>query len=93
MPITRPRISAGTVSCWGYNASGELGHGTSGGFRRTPVSVVGLTGAVAADAGANDTCVRLADGGARCWGDNGTGELGDGTTSPSSVPAAVLGVP
>jgi alpha-tubulin suppressor-like RCC1 family protein len=31
--------TAGGVQCWGYNFYGQLGNGTSGGFRSTPVEV------------------------------------------------------
>lgn len=44
--------------------------------------------------GAESACVRLASGSARCWGRNGSGQLGDGATAPSSVaaPVAVAGL-
>ena len=45
----------------------------------------------AADRG-NFTCAVLADGNARCWGYNGYGNLGDGTTSARYAPVAVQGV-
>ena len=37
------------------------------------------------------TCVVVSVGGAHCWGDNGFGRLGDGTTvNPRLSPVAVL---
>ena len=59
----------------------------------TPVAVTGITGAGAIDAGAAYSCARLGDGTARCWGNNSSGQLGDGTTINSSVPVAVTGLP
>ena len=43
--------SDGTVWAWGNNRGGQLGDGTSGNYRTTPVQVVGLTGVVGISAG------------------------------------------
>jgi hypothetical protein len=56
------------------------------------VSVAGLNNAVAITAGGEHTCALLADGTARCWGYNGFGQLGDGTTSSQSLPDTVIGL-
>ena len=49
------------------------------------------TGTDAISAGGYHTCA-LKDGGARCWGYNFYGQVGDGTTTNSSVPVAVSGL-
>lgn len=45
----------------------------------------------AISAGTNSACGVSTAGAAYCWGDNGYGELGDGTTTPSPRPVAVVG--
>ena len=42
------------------------------------------------EAGVYHSCEVLSSGTAKCWGQNGTGELGDGTTAQQSLPVAVL---
>lgn len=68
-----------TVKCWGGNFSGELGNGT---FvdSNVPVAVPGLLGATQITAGSyvDHTCVLVALGAAKCWGNNLYGELGNG---------------
>src|SRR5687767_10499435 len=80
----------GNVLCWGNNASGQIGDGTSGNIRNVPTAVPGITSAVAVAAGLNHTCVLLASGSVRCWGSNASGQLGVGSATPSSlVPVTV----
>jgi len=82
-------VADGTARCWGGNASGQLGDGTTTN-RSVPTAVSGLTNAVATDAVATLTCATLADGTARCWGSNVIGQLGDGTiVSRRTLPTTV----
>ena len=70
----------GTGRCWGGNAVGQLGIGTTGGSRLTSVAVSSALGsAVAISAGSQHTCALLANGSAMCWGSDSVGQIGDGT--------------
>lgn len=84
---------SGVVLCWGANGSGQLGDGTTT-TRRTPVAVSGLSGltTVAVVAGSYHSCALIADGSVRCWGGNGHGQLGDGTTTTRLTATTVTGL-
>lgn len=82
----------GAVLCWGYNAEGELGDGSTI-DRHVPTSVVGLSAGMSGlTAGGVHTCAWAPAGTLRCWGDNSRGQIGDGTTSPRATPVDVSGL-
>jgi alpha-tubulin suppressor-like RCC1 family protein len=83
---------AGAAYCWGRNTYGQLGDGTID-ARLTPTPVVGLSSGVASiSAGHSHTCAVTTAGAAYCWGLNGNGQLGDGTTTRRSTPTPVVGL-
>jgi alpha-tubulin suppressor-like RCC1 family protein len=83
-------ISDGTVWCWGDNSAGELGDGTVGAAALTPVKVLGLNDAIQISAGADFTCALESNGAVVCWGDNSSGEMGNGTVSLNPQPMPEL---
>jgi probable HAF family extracellular repeat protein len=86
--------SDGTVWAWGSNFSGQLGDGTTT-ARITPVLVgqvggIGLmTDAVAIATGMFHSLAIVDDGSVWAWGHNASGQIGNGTTSPSLTPTPV----
>ncbi len=101
-------LTTGGVDCWGANANGSLGDGSTSGpdgcvvpdCTTAPVAVVGvgdtgvLAGVGSLVADATSYCAVLTAGGVDCWGDGVYGELGSGNGAPldSPSPVQVVGV-
>jgi len=81
--------------CWGDDEWGQIGDGTATdgyyGGPLQPREVIGLDGGVAAMSVLGHVCALKTDGSLWCWGDNVSGELGNGTTIDSYVPIQVMG--
>jgi alpha-tubulin suppressor-like RCC1 family protein len=85
-------ISNGGMKCWGFNHDGQLGNG-EGSDRSRPVDVKGLTtGVKTMTAGWRHACAVTTGGGAKCWGNNHDGQLGDGTQIDRNIPQDVVGL-
>lgn len=89
--------TAGAVHCWGDNAHGQLGLGVQDppvdvwtGRAPGPAATGGIVFAQVF-AGGLITCGLTADGTAYCWGNNSSGQLGDGTLTARAAPTAVAG--
>lgn len=76
------------TSAWGWNGLGQMGTGTTV-DSRTPVTGVGVTGAVALAGGAYHSLALRADGTVWAWGWNGFGQLGDGSNATRSTAVRV----
>jgi len=83
-------LASGAVQCWGWNAYGELGNGSDNTNSSVPVSVTGISTAVAITAGLFHYCVVLRSGFVMCWGNNIAGQLGSVTQNYfSTIPVRV----
>jgi alpha-tubulin suppressor-like RCC1 family protein len=81
--------SDGTVLAWGNNQTGELGDGNAPLDASTPQPVVGLgsgSGVVEISTGFSHALARTSSGNLYAWGDDHSGQLGDGGTTDQSTP-------
>jgi len=86
-------LGSGTVMAWGENESGELGDGSINRGEEAPGAVSGLSGVTAVSAGGAHSMALLANDTVMTWGENKSGELGNGTAGePSPIPVAVSGL-
>jgi alpha-tubulin suppressor-like RCC1 family protein len=85
--------TGGFTHCWGNNASGQLGDGTST-STSTPVVTSTMSGVVGFALGTDSSCLVGSASGSHvlCWGANAFEQLGDGTTTPHSTPQATNAV-
>jgi hypothetical protein len=86
--------SDGTVWAWGSNSNGQLGNGaTTDSHIPVPVSgASGLLNVIGVAAGYNHAVALVNGGVIWVWGSNSNGQLGNGTTTDSSIPVQVGGL-
>lgn len=88
----------GTVYAWRQNSQGQLGLGVNNNDAYTsPVQVPGLSGIVAIAAGYRHSLALRNDGVVFAWGENASGQVGNGSLSTNAcactnAPAAVGGI-
>ena len=90
-------LSTGSVRCWGNNSFGQLGLGHTAhvGDDETPANAIVHVGGPVRQlvAGYFHTCALLSGtGGLRCWGLNGSGQLGYGNTADLTLPGGTVAV-
>jgi alpha-tubulin suppressor-like RCC1 family protein len=95
---------AGRLSCWGDNRFAQLGGGTCEWSRPEPLPVRELPpGITEVAVGGKTSCALTGDGLAWCWGDNTSGQVGNGSggggedvvptaTPVAGIPAEVIGI-
>jgi len=86
--------TAGEAYCWGDNMAGQLGIGTTDnvlGHNRVPTAVATTERFIQLSLGTRSTCGITTKHEAFCWGENGTGQIGDGTTLFRTAPTRVAG--
>jgi alpha-tubulin suppressor-like RCC1 family protein len=84
-------IKNGALFCWGDNAYGQLGDGTTT-DRTSPTQVTSMSANVTAiAAGGKHTCA-IQSGALKCWGDNASRQGGNGTSAIRMNPTQVVGL-
>jgi alpha-tubulin suppressor-like RCC1 family protein len=83
----------GACFAWGDNSFGQIGNGTVGAPQLSPVQISASNGEhlISVAAGDNHSLVSTTSGALLAWGNNASGQLGDGTRTNRSAPVAVLG--
>ena len=83
---------AGTISCWGNNTFGQLGNGQStsdfnddSADSPVPIKVADIANAEAITTSHFHSCALHQDGTISCWGNNSSGQLGNGNWLPQFV--------
>ena len=83
-------LTGGSVTCFGKNNNGQIGQSLSTTFSATPNAVT-LPGSASGVATGNDfTCATLVSGGVSCFGANGFGQIGTGSTSTRELIANLV---
>lgn len=83
--------SDGVVFCWGDDVSGQFVDGSSGGMSEMLSRVLLLESVIAFGSGGDFMCVVVRFGSFYCWGGNGSGQFGDGSTIDRSSPVFIVG--
>jgi hypothetical protein len=87
-------LASGAVRCWGGNTHGQLGDGSII-ARASPIPVPFLSGWPVAQLalGWYHTCALGTDGAVRCWGDNVSGQIGEGSPGGDQLTPVAVSLP
>lgn len=84
------------VNCWGYHPRGSWIKGSIPALPATedqlPTAMDNLEGVATDVTVSGEQACAVLDGAAFCWGENGRGQLGDGTRDSSVLPVPVVGL-
>lgn len=79
-----------TAYCWGHNSAGQIGIGSTANVNYTsPQAVVGGHSFTKITSTSSTNCGITTAKKIYCWGNGGTGQLGDGTLVSKNVPTAI----
>jgi alpha-tubulin suppressor-like RCC1 family protein len=84
-------VGDGEVACWGWNGQGQLGVGdTTPRYEPAFVNLGAGRTATRIATGDMHSCALLDDNTVKCWGNNGSGQLGVGDTNELRTPSPAI---
>jgi alpha-tubulin suppressor-like RCC1 family protein len=83
-------LTDATVRCWGGNAFGGIGNGTTSSSKVPPTSPTGLSGIAQVSTGGGFACARTSSGTVKCWGLGSNGQIGITPTTTCLGPTCQL---
>ncbi|MEQ1788445.1 MAG: fibronectin type III domain-containing protein [Acidimicrobiales bacterium] len=85
-------LTNGVTYTFTVQAVNSLGHRSAASEESNPVTPTAPPAALAVTTGSFHACAVLTVGTVGCWGDNGSGQLGEGTTTDSPTLVTVTGI-
>jgi alpha-tubulin suppressor-like RCC1 family protein len=81
----------GTMFCWGDDTNGQQGNGAGASVIHSPTLTSGMANASIADlaSGYFYACQVGSNSMRRCWGENASGQFGNGSTTSTDIPSMV----
>lgn len=81
--------------CWGRNASGQLGNGTSGSGTElsSPTHITGVSDVKKVVTGSLHTCILTNTGDIYCWGENSSGQVGNNDMPNDAITPQLVAKP
>ena len=91
LPEAAVQVAAGGNGSCAVTVSGQVWCSGSPTSSTVPVRLAGFGGVQQVTLGTVHACLLQGDGTVWCWGNNGSHQLGDGSTTPSATPVRVQG--